>query len=349
MDPIITFFFDLIPGLAQWPAWLSVSVIGAVLAVGAFLFIAVFALVGIWLERKISGHMQDRLGPMEVGGWHGWAQTIADTVKLLIKEDIIPEKADKFLFKFAPFVVFTASMATFAVIPWSRKFIPANLNVGILYALAVSSLVVIGILMGGWSSNNKWSLYGAMRSAAQMVSYEIPVALSLIAAILVSGTLDMQGIVHSQAGTLFSWNAFRFFPLTFIAFIIYFIASLAEVNRTPFDLPEAESELVAGFHTEYSGMRWAFFMLAEYANMFVVSAISATVFLGGWQAPFAFLDFIPGPIWFLIKVMSLVFVQMWLRWTLPRIRVDQLMYTAWKVLTPFSFALILIISLWKVL
>ncbi len=349
MEPIIQYSFELFPAMADWPFWLSSTVIGVVLGVLIFTFIALFTLVAVWLERKISGHMQDRLGPMEVGGWHGWAQTIADTIKLLVKEDIIPEKADKLLFRAAPYVVFAATMAAFAVLPWSKNFIPADLNVGILYILSASSVVVIGILMGGWSSNNKWSLYGAMRSAAQMVSYEIPVSLSLIAAILISGSLDMQEIVHSQAGNLFDWNVFKFFPFAFVAFVIYFIASLAEVNRTPFDLPEAESELVAGFHTEYSGMRWSFFMMAEYANMFVVSAIATTTFLGGWQAPFAFLDFIPGAFWFLGKAFFLIFIQMWLRWTLPRLRVDQLMYTAWKVLTPFSFAVILFISLWKIL
>jgi len=294
--------------------------------------------------------MQDRLGPMEVGGWHGWAQTIADTLKLLIKEDIIPDKADRILFKIGPMLVFSAALATFAVLPWSQSFIPANLNVGLLYVLSISSLTAIGILMGGWASNNKWSLYGAMRSASQIISYEIPIALSLVTVVLISGTLGMQDIVEGQAGkTFLSWNIFRYFPFVFIAFIIYFIASLAEVNRTPFDLPEAESELVAGFMTEYSGMRWAFFMLAEYANMFVVSAIATVVFLGGWQPLFSALDFIPGVFWFLGKAFVIVFMQMWLRWTLPRLRVDQLMYTGWKVLTPFSFALILIVGFWKAL
>lgn len=349
MEPIIQYSFELIPALADWPLWLSATVIGVVLGVLLFTFIAIFTLVAVWLERKISGHMQDRLGPMEVGGWHGWAQTIADTIKLLVKEDIIPAKADKLLFRAAPYVVFSATLAAFAALPWSKHFIPADLNVGLLYILSVSSVVVIGILMGGWASNNKWSLYGAMRSAAQMVSYEIPVALSLIVAILISGSLDMQQIVESQSGNMFHWNAFRFFPFAFVAFIIYFIASLAEVNRTPFDLTEAESELVAGFHTEYSGMRWSFFMMAEYANMFVVSAIATTAFLGGWQPPFQFLAFLPGAFWFLAKAFFLIFIQMWLRWTLPRLRVDQLMYTAWKVLTPFSFALILFVSLWKIL
>lgn len=350
MEPLLVFFEKLISPIAQLPAWLSLTIVAVIVALAMFGVIAVFALLAIWLERKISAHMQDRLGPMEVGGWHGWAQTIADTLKLLFKEDIIPEKADRLLFKIGPMLVFAAALACFAVIPWSASFIPADLNVGLLYILSISSLTVIGILMGGWASNNKWSLYGAMRSAAQVISYEIPIALSLVTVILITSSMSMQDIVHAQAGkTLLSWNVFRYFPFMFIAFIIYFIASLAEVNRTPFDLPEAESELVAGFMTEYSGMRWAFFFLAEYANMFVVSAIAAVVFLGGWQAPFAFLQVIPGVFWFIGKALILVFVQMWLRWTLPRLRVDQLMYTCWKVLTPFAFALILIVSFWKVL
>jgi NADH-quinone oxidoreductase subunit H len=349
METVVKFFTELIPSLNEMPEWALLTLIGAVLAAAVFLFIALFALVGIWMERKISGHMQDRLGPMEVGGWHGWAQTIADTFKLLFKEDIIPDEADKFLFKIAPYIVFSTAVASFAVLPWSGSFIPADLNVGLLYVISISSLAVIGILMGGWASNNKWSLYGGMRSVAQIISYEIPTSLSLIAMVLITGTMDMQQIVVQQSGHMFNWNIFHYFPFAFIAFIIYFIASLAEVNRTPFDLPEAESELVAGFHTEYSGMRWAFFMLSEYANMFIVSAIAATVFLGGWQAPFEFLSFLPAGFWFLAKTFTLIFVQMWLRWTLPRLRVDQLMYTSWKVLTPFSFALILIIGFWKVL
>ena len=349
MEPLVQFFFNLLPFLRDWPEWIALTVIGIVTALLLFGFVALFALFAIWLERKVSAHMQDRLGPMEVGGWHGWAQPIADAIKLLVKEDIVPAMADRVLFKLAPVIVFTAALAGFAVLPWSKEFIPADLNVGLLYILSISSFAVIGILMGGWASNNKWSLYGAMRAVSQMISYEIPVALALLAVVMNAGTMSMRHLVMAQSGNILDWNVFNFFPLTAVAFFIYFVASLAEVNRTPFDLPEGESELVGGFHTEYSSMRFAFFFLGEYANMYIVSAIATTVFLGGWLAPFEALSFIPGPIWFVGKAMSLVFIQMWLRWTLPRLRVDQLMYTCWKVLTPFSFAIILLIGLWKVL
>jgi len=344
MEPIVKFGYSLLPFLKDFPEWLAVLIIASISGALLLGFIAVFALFAIWLERKISAHTQDRLGPMEVGGWHGWAQTIADALKLLGKEDFAPEKADKLLFTFAPILMFAATVAAFVAIPWSADFIPADLNIGLLYILAISSLIVVAILMGGWASNNKWSLYGAMRSAAQIISYEIPVALSLITAVLIAGSLNMNDLVRYQEGSIFNWIFMRYYGFGFIAFILYFVASLAEVNRTPFDLPEAESELVGGFHTEYSGMRFAMFFLAEFANMFIVAAIAATVFLGGWLPPFSFLDFIPGPIWFLLKATFLVSIQMWLRWTLPRLRVDQLMYTCWKVLTPFSFAVLMIVA-----
>ncbi|MBU0508466.1 NADH-quinone oxidoreductase subunit NuoH [bacterium] len=328
----------------------------AVFAVGIIGFVSVFALIAIWLERKVSAHMQDRLGPMETGGWHGWAQTIADTVKLLLKEDIIPTAADKFLFKLAPYVVFTGSFATLAVIPFAHNLIGTDINIGVFYLVAVSSLVVIGILMAGWASNNKWALYGALRSAAQMVSYEVPIALSLLVPIMLVGSLSMGELVRAQEGGLFHWTVFSHLPFALIAFVIYFWASLAEVNRTPFDIPEAESELVSGYHVEYSGMRFAMFFLAEYANMFIVSAVVAAVFLGGWYAPIPALD-VPvevsplwhaaiGAFWFVAKAMALVLVQMWMRWTLPRLRVDQLMHICWKVFLPFSFANVLAVSLW---
>lgn len=321
-------------------------IVSIVYAIGVILFLSLFALLAIWLERKVSGHLQDRLGPMETGGWHGWSQTIADALKLVLKEDIIPAAADARLFRLAPYPVFVGSLAAFAVLPFAARLIGSDINIGVYYVIAVSSLVVIGILMAGWASNNKWALYGAMRSAAQMVSYEVPVALSLLIPVLMAGTLSMQEIVQNQAGGLWNWYVFQTFPFSLVAFVIYFWASLAEVNRTPFDIPEAESELVAGYHVEYSGMRFGIFFLAEYGNMFVVSAIAATVFLGGWQPPLPFLVFIPGPFWFVGKALSLVLVQMWLRWTLPRLRVDQLMHVCWKIFLPFSFANLLLVGLW---
>lgn len=336
-------------------SWLEI-IIAIVFVIGIIGFISVFSLVAIWFERKVSAHMQDRLGPMETGGWHGWSQTIADMVKLLLKEDIIPDAADRPLFKLAPFIVLSGSIAAFAVLPFGAHLIGTDLNIGIYYVVAVSSLVVIGILMAGWASNNKWALYGAMRGASQMVSYEVPIGLSLMVPVLIVGSLSTQDLVSAQSGGFWNWTVFSHLPFALVAFIIYFWASLAEVNRVPFDLPEGESEIVAGYHVEYSGMRWAMFYLAEYANMFLVAGIATAVFLGGWYAPLPFLEVsaetsvvwhnIIGSGWFILKGFLLVLVQMWLRWTLPRLRVDQLMHICWKVFIPFSFVNILLVALW---
>jgi NADH-quinone oxidoreductase subunit H len=278
---------------------------------------------------------------MEVGP-HGLAQTLADAIKLLLKEDIVPAAADKKLHLLAPVMFFAATLAAFAVLPFAETITVSDLNVGLLYIIAISSLVAISGIFAGWGSNNKWSLLGGMRSAAQMVSFEIPASVAVLVAIMAAGSMNLNDIVRFQEGGILNWIVFRFFPFNFIAFIIYFVASLAEVNRAPFDIPEAESELVAGFHTEYSGMKWAMFFLAEYANMFLVGVLGATLFLGGWQSPLG--DTVPllnttpfQVLWVFIKAFGLIFVQMWLRWTLPRVRVDQLMYTSWKVLTPFAF------------
>ncbi len=314
-------------------------------------YIMPYALVTMWLELKISAHMQDRLGPMRTGKWHGRAQPLADVTKLLQKEDIIPTAADKVLYLLAPALVFVGSYAAYAAIPFSPAYIGADINLGIFYIVAVSAIVVLGILMAGWSSNNKWSLLGAMRTAAQLVSYEIPSSLAILAVVMVVGSMNMNDICAAQGGWFWNWFVFGKFPFLFITFIIYFIASLAETNRAPFDIPEAESELVAGYHTEYSGMRFAFFYLAEYANMFVVAAVASVLFFGGWNSPFG--TFLSGPIWgafwLISKGMVLVFIQIWLRWTLPRFRVDQLMYLSWKILTPFALLNIFAVGLWVVL
>jgi NADH-quinone oxidoreductase subunit H len=335
---------QLIPYYDRLPEPLR-AVLPMLISSGVILaYVAVLVMFLVWWERKLSAHMQDRLGPMYVGGWHGWAQTLADGLKLVLKEDIIPAAADRPLFKLAPIIVFTAGFASFVVLPFGASSIVSDLNIGILYLIAIGSLSVVGIMMAGWASNNKYALYGGMRGAAQIVSYEIPAALAIMTVVIPVGSLSMQAIVEAQRGGIQHWFIFRN-PFTFLAFFVYFLASLAEVNRTPFDIPEAESELVAGYHTEYTGMRFAFFFLAEYANMFVVAGIGATLFLGGWTPilPESWVpnQLIPGPVLFSLKAMLLVSVQMWLRWALPRLRVDQLMYMCWKVLLPLSLCLVL--------
>jgi NADH-quinone oxidoreductase subunit H len=290
------------------------------------LFITVSVNFLIWWERKISAHIQGRFGPMRVGGWHGWAQTIADGIKLLLKEDIIPRHADRPVFFLAPIVVFAPALAAYVVIPFGPGLIVQDLNIGLLYILSIASLGVVGIIMAGWSSNNKYAALGALRSAAQAVSYEVPLIVSLLGPVLLVGSLSMTKIVEAQQ---YLW----FIVVQPVAFLTFFTCAVAETNRLPFDMPEAESELVAGFHTEYSGMRFAIFFLAEYSNMFVVCAIATTVFLGGWWGPV-----LPPWAWFLVKTYFLLFVMMWLRWTLARVRVDQLMHVAWKVLLPLAFA-----------
>jgi NADH-quinone oxidoreductase subunit H len=332
-----------IPKYGTLPESLRILLPMLVSCVVVFALLALAVLFLVWLERKVSAHIQDRLGPMYVGGWHGWAQTLADALKLLLKEDIVPQSCDKVLFKMAPFIVFLGAFAAYVVVPFGASSFVSDLNIGILYVVAVGSLSVVGIIMAGWASNNKYSLYGGMRAAAQIISYEIPSAIAIMTVIIPVGSLSMVDIVNAQKGGIFHWFILRN-PFTFLGFIVYFIASLAEVNRTPFDIPEAESELVAGYHTEYSGMRFAFFFLAEYANMLLVASVATTLFLGGWTqvlpasiAP----QFLPGPIWFFLKALALIFLQMWLRWSLPRLRVDQLMYLSWKVLLPISLVLVL--------
>ncbi len=294
-------------------------------------FIAISAMFLIWLERKASAWIQNRMGPMMTGP-HGIAQPVADTVKLLLKENIIPTGADVFIWWLAPFFVTIPCVMAFLCMPFGPQWIVLDLNVGILYICSITSVSVLGIFMAGWGSNNKYSLLGGMRSAAQIISYEVPLLLSVLVVIMEAGTASMQGIVQAQAS---GWFVLK--PNLLLAFIIYTISATAEVNRVPFDIPEAESELVAGYHTEYSGMKFAMFFVAEYTNFFIISAVAATLFLGGWQGPFG-----PSPVWFLVKAYGIVYFLMWIRWTLPRLRMDQMMRFAWKVLTPLALANVLL-------
>jgi NADH-quinone oxidoreductase subunit H len=315
------------------------------LGVGGTVFlVAQLPIFLIWFERKVAAHAQDRLGPMRVG-WHGVLQSFADGIKLLFKEDIIPLGADRLLFKLAPILVIMGAFASFAVLPWGAGLVVSDLNIGLLYVIAITSFGSIGILMAGWASNNKYSLYGGMRSAAQLVSYEIPTALVILIVVIQTGSLNLQDIIAAQGDGFWGpnrWFLTRLFPLNLVAFVIFFICGLAETNRNPFDIPEAESELVAGFHTEYSGMRFAFFFLAEYGAMFLVAGLAAVLFLGGWRGPY-----FNGPLVFFIKTLLLVFVQMWLRWTLPRLRVDQLMALCWKYLIPIAFVVLVAVAGWS--
>jgi NADH-quinone oxidoreductase subunit H len=297
--------------------------------VGVLAFVVLNALLLTWAERKVSGHMQRRIGPKEVGPY-GLIQPIADALKLLGKEILTPREVDRPLYYLAPMIIFIPVLVSFIVIPFDASLQVQDINVGILVILAFSSLSVLSILMAGWGSNNKYALIGAIRSIAQNIAYEIPLLLALLPIIMMTNSFSLKTIVEAQTGL---W----FVVCQPLAFLIYFIAGVAETNRTPFDLPEAESELVAGYHTEYSGMRFALFFLAEYTNIFIVSAVAVTFFLGGYQGPF-----LPGIVWFLLKSYSLVFVIMWLRWTYPRVRFDQLLNISWKALIPLAFINLLI-------
>ena len=322
--------------------FLILTVIKVGVVVGVLLLIIAYL---IWVERKVMAHMQVRLGPMRVG-WHGLLQPIADGLKLIFKEDIIPAKASKVVFVLAPVIATVPAIMSIAVIPFgdsisilgqSIDMVITDVNIGILYILAVTSVGVYGIILGGWSSNNKYSLLGALRSSAQMISYELSLGLSLIGVIMISQSLSLVEIVDSQA-------KYWFVILQPLGFLIYAISAIAETNRCPFDLPEAETELVAGFHTEYSSMKFALFFMAEYANIITVSAVAVTFFFGGWRGPF-----LPPVVWFLIKMALCIFFFVWLRSTYPRFRYDQLMKFGWKILLPVALANILITGLVMVL
>ena len=302
--------------------WL-VAFFAAAILLGFVLFTV---LVLIYVLRKLLGRIQCRLGPMRTGPY-GICQTIADALKLFIKEDIIPARADRWVFVLAPVITFVPAYLVYVVIPFGEgnHFIAKDLNIGLLYVVAVSSINVVGIILAGWASENKYALFGGMRSAAQLVSYEVPQALAVLGPVMLAGSLRMQEIVNAQGDGLFSWFIFR--PLPLLGFLVFFVTSLAEINHTPFDLPEGESELVAGFNVEYSGMRFAFFMLAEFAASFSICAIAVTLFLGGWHSPISgVLDSGWWTVfWFFLKSAALVFPLMWIRVTYPRVRVDQLM------------------------
>jgi NADH-quinone oxidoreductase subunit H len=341
---ILTDFLRSLPGASEMSDLTAFISASAIMATLMFIVMAMCAIIFTWMERKVAGFLQSRYGPMRTGRWHGWAQAVADMLKILGKEDIIPAEADKGLFMLGPILVLLGSLLAWAAIPWAPGFVAADFDLGLFYIFAVSSLVIIGLLMSGWASNNKWALYGAARGAAQMISYEVPLALATIPVVMYVGSLNTMDIVIAQQGGIWNWFFLRN-PFLFVAFIMYFIASIAETNRGPFDMPETESELVAGYHTEYTGMRFAFFFLSEYANLFLVSLIVSMVFLGGWHAPFPGMPNIPA-LTFIIKGVLMVFLNMWVRWTLPRVRVDQLMHLCWKVMIPITLICVIGAGIW---
>lgn len=328
-------FLDIAEWLVKWLQYLGLSAAGAdliLLVVQWSVIIAIITLnviVLIWLERKIAGFIQQRLGPNRLGPF-GVFQTIADAVKLLTKEDIIPAATDRWIFRTAPAFFIIISVMLYAVLPFGDGMQVVDLNIGVFYFISLGSLTTICLIMAGWGSNNKWSLMGAMRSVAQMISYEVPLSFSLLGVIMIAGSLRLSDIVAAQ-------NNIWFIILQPVAFITYFIAATAELNRGPFDMPEAEQELTAGAYTEYTGMRWALFFLAEYTNLVAVSALAATMFLGGWHGPW-----LPSWLWIILKTYFIMLVFMWMKWTFPRIRMDHLMAFSWKVLVPVSLANILL-------
>jgi NADH-quinone oxidoreductase subunit H len=329
------------------PAW-AVAAEVVIIGLVFLMFYAILGLFLVYLERKVCAIMQNRVGPNRVGKW-GLLQTIADLIKLLMKELIHINRADKFLFNLAPFIVIIASFLAIAALPFAKGLQAIDLNIGLFYLMAVSSIGVVGILLAGWSSNSKYSLIGAMRSGAQVVSYELSVGLALLTIVVFTGTLQLSEIVQSQAN---GWWLFKGHIPAFVAFILFLVASTAEINRGPFDLAEAESELTAGFHTEYSGIRFAFFFLAEYMNMFIVASIATTVFLGGWmplhignlQGFNHIMDFIPPIVWFFAKTFFVIYLIMWFKWTFPRLRIDQLLTLEWKYLLPLNLINITVVA-----
>jgi len=333
---------------------LAAGVILLVAAAIIMLFMAPVAGIITWVERRVSARMQSRIGPNRAGP-QGFLVWMADGIKSIMKEDIIPTESDHPLFRLAPYLVFMGVSATFCVMPFGQHLIDADLDIGILFVIAVTSLVTIGFMMGGWASNNKWSMLGGIRSAAQIISYEIPGAVAIVCIVMMTGSLRVQSIIQAQGGLPWEWFMFRN-PITFVLFFLWFTTALAEGNRAPFDLPEAESELVAGYSTEYSGMRYLFFFFAEWANVFVMCGIASALFLGGWQIPgltpaqqeASFGLQCLGAVVFQLKSWFLIFVVIWIRWTLPRVRIDQMMNLCWKWFVPASFVAFILTGVWVV-
>jgi NADH-quinone oxidoreductase subunit H len=342
---------------SSWPETVKLIASGVAAAGLLFAFISVSAFLAIWAERKVSGRIQDRLGPTRVGPF-GLLQSLADAIKLISKEDTIPTSADRFLFRLAPYLAFCASFVGFLALPFGNQIVGKELNVAAFFMLAVLSSEVFGVVLAGYASASKWSLFGGVREAAQVVSYEVPRAMCVVVPICVVGTLNLNTIGTQQTGWFWNWNLFHD-PFTFVAFFIFFITATASCKRAPFDLAEAESELVAGFHTEYSGLRWSIFFLAEYGSMFAVSGLAALLFLGGWHT--GLLPFEPSVEWgfwlgnllniaiFSGKCWFLVLVMMWMRWSLPRLRIDQVMETCLQYFLPISCVLLVGVCLWQLL
>ena len=349
------FDFSIVTGwLHNWflgfmPEWLTTTVECVLIGVLMIVAYAVLAMVYIFYERKLCAWMQCRLGPTRVGPW-GLFQLFADVFKMLIKEIIRLENIDRFLFALAPYLVIVASMLTFACLPWGNGLQIIDFNIGVFFMVAASSIGVLGILLAGWSSNNKYTLIGAMRSGAQMVSYELSVGLSILTIVVLAGTMSITELVEAQSD---GWFLFKGHIPAFIAFVIYLIAANAETNRGPFDMPEAEHELTAGYHTEYSGMHFGFFYLAEYLNLFIVSGIASLLFLGGWMPLHvpgwdgfnAVMDYIPSIVWFIGKALFVTFLLMWFRWSYPRVRIDQMLKLEWKYLMPIGLFNLILMTL----
>ena len=333
--------------MPEWGALLIECVLVALVIITLY---AVFAIVLIYMERKVCAFFQCRIGPNRVGKW-GSLQVFADVFKMLTKEIISMRNSDLLLHNLAPFLVIVASMLTFSCLPWNKGALILDFNVGVFFLMAASSIGVVGILLAGWSSNNKYALIGAMRSGAQIISYELSIGMTMLTMIALTGTMQISELVQQQAD--YGWNLFRGHVPAVIAFLIYLVAGNAECNRGPFDLPESESELTAGYHTEYSGMHFGFYYLAEYLNLFIVAGIATTIFLGGW-APIYFpgldgfnlvMGYIPGAVWFIGKTFFVVFLLMWMRWTFPRLRIDQILSLEWKYLLPISMVNLVLMAL----